>query len=132
MFSHLPLDDRLNRVFYIDGALWRLVYAPEMGQCVLRREALHIDFNHAVTLIAAGELLWTPPQNFERLGSNTSVDAVEQEHALLCAFLRSPAGRRITRWEVRTRLETRLNDDQAWLTRRALTLGEADESDDEE
>jgi hypothetical protein len=130
MFSHLPLDDRLNRVFYIEGGLWRLVYAAAWGQCVLRREALHIDFDHAVALITAGELLWTPPDSFEHLGVGTSLDTVQQEHALLGAFLRSPAGRGIAGWELRTRLESRLNDDRAWLARRALALDDADEPDD--
>jgi hypothetical protein len=131
MFSHLPLDDQLNRVFYMEGGLWRLVYAKALGRCVLRREAVHIEFDHAVTLIEAGKLLWTPPEDFECLDVSTSTDAVQQEHALLCAFLRSPAGRRISHWGMRTRLETRLNDDRAWLARRALTLGDADETVDE-
>jgi hypothetical protein len=131
MFSHLPLDDQLNRVFYVDGALCRLVYDQPLGRCVLRREAAHIDFDHAVTLITAGELLWTPPARFERFDAGTSADAVRQEQALLCAFLRSPAGRRISHREMRTRLETRLNDDRAWLVRRAFTMDDAREPKDE-
>jgi hypothetical protein len=132
MFSHLPLDDQLNHVFYIDEALWRLVYSNSLKRCVLRQEAKHIDLDRAVALIAAGELLWTPPETFERLGLGTSLDAVQQEHALLCAFLRSPGGCRLPRWGMRTRLEGRITDDRAWLARRALIRGEADENIDGE
>jgi hypothetical protein len=131
MFSHLPLDDQLNLLFYIDGAIWRLVYTRALGRCVLRQEALHIAFDHAVTLIAAGELLWNPPEDFDRLGSDTSLDAVQQEQVLLCAFLRSPAARRISHTGMRARLEERIIDVQAWLAHRALTGGDADKSDDE-
>jgi hypothetical protein len=131
MFSHLPLDDLLNHRFYIDEGLWRLVYAHALGQCVLRREAVYIEFGRAVMLIEAGELLWTPPERFEGLGDDSSFEAVRREHALLSAFLNSPAGRRLTRWQMRTRLETRLNDDRAWLARYAPTGGDAGERGDE-
>lgn len=130
MFSHLPLDDQLNRLFYIDGAISRLVYDNELGRCVLRQEAQHLELDHALTLIAAGELLWNPPDSFEHLDVTTSLDAVRQEQDMLCAFLRSPAGRRLSHWGMRTRLEERITDVQAWLAQRALTGGDAEESED--
>jgi hypothetical protein len=119
MFSHLPLDDQLNRPFHIDGAIWRLVYDKALGHCALRRVAEHIDFDHAVTLIAAGELLWNPPQSFERLNDSTSLDAVRREPELLCAFLRSPIGRRHPNRSMLKRLEERIIDVQTWLAHRA-------------
>jgi UDP-2,3-diacylglucosamine pyrophosphatase LpxH len=120
MRSHLPLDDQLNRVFYVDGTLCRLVYNRVWERCVLRREPRRIEFDHAVTLIAHGEVLWVPPEEFQRLTASTPSDTVRREHALLCAFLLSPAARRITDAELRTRLLARLNDDEMWLGHGAL------------
>jgi hypothetical protein len=131
MLTHLPLDDQLNRVFYIEGGLWRLVYAFALGRCVYRREAPHIELDHAIKLIADGELLWTPPATFERFDAGTPLDEVRTEHALLWAFLRSPAARRITHRGMRTRLEERLSDDRAWLARRAITHGDVGDPGDE-
>jgi hypothetical protein len=131
MLSHLPLDDQLNYLFYIDEGVWRLVWAPALGRCVYRREAPEIDFGHAVTLIASGELLWAPPEDFDRLVAETSLEAVQREHTLLSAFLRSPAGHRITQWRARRRLELRLNDARAWLARRTITRDDAVETGDE-
>jgi hypothetical protein len=130
MFSLLPLDDQLNRIFYIDGALFRLMYDAPLGRCVLRREAPHIEFDHAVSLIAAGELLWNPPDEFDRLDADTSLEAVQQEHALLCAFLRSPAGNRVTSWKARRWIESRINEDRDWAARRMIARGDVDEPDD--
>jgi hypothetical protein len=126
MFPYLPLDDQLNRLFYVNGALCRLVYANVLGRCVLRQEVPHIAFDYAVTLIAAGELLWSPPAYFERLDGDTWPEAVQRERDLLGAFLRSPAGRSLSHVETRTRLESRLGDNAAWLVRRALNGGAAD------
>jgi len=132
MCSHLPLDDQLNRLFYTDGALYRLVYSSPLGRCVLRREVVDIQFYHVVTLITSGEVLWSPPETFDRLDANASIDAVRAEHALLCAFLRSPVGHRLTHKGVRSRLETRLNADRAWLVRHAFSRRDADEPTDDE
>jgi hypothetical protein len=129
MRSHLPLDDQLNRVFYDEGSLSRLVYDRKANRCVLRREARHIDFDLAVTLIAHGELLWVPPDGFSRLSADAPVDVVMRERALLCAFLLSPAARRITRMEMRTRLLVRLNEEEAWLAHRALPHAGTEDSD---
>jgi hypothetical protein len=126
MLTHLPLDDELNHRFYVDGGLWRLVWANTLGRCVLRREVVHIAFDDALAMIARGEVLWAPPERFEPLGADTSVDAVHREHLLLRALLRSPAGQRIARWTTRRRLELRTSDTQDWLARRTLTRGDAD------
>jgi hypothetical protein len=129
VFTYLPLDDQLNHLFYVHGAIGRLVWDWPLGRCVLRREAIHLDFNQAITLIAAGELLWSPPDSFESLDEDSSPEDVQQEDALLYAFLRSPLGLRVS-WRMRRRLAARLNDDRAWLARRALTSGDSDEPDE--
>jgi hypothetical protein len=56
---------------------------------------------------------------------------VQREHILLSAFLRSPAGQRITRWTMRRRLELRANDARDWLASHTLVRGDADEPNDE-
>lgn len=132
MLTHLPLDDELNQLFYFEEGIWRLVWANTLGGCVLRREKSHIEFADAVLMIARGELLWAPPERFERLNAATPLDVVQREHILLSAFLRSPAGQRITKWTMRRRLELRTSDDRDWLARRALTGGNADEQNDEQ
>jgi hypothetical protein len=126
MLTHLPLDDELNRRFYVEEGLWRLVWANTLGRCVLRREVVHIDFADAVVMIARGEVLWAAPDRFERLTGDTPVDVVQREHLLLCAFLRSPAGQRIAKWTMRRRLQARSSDTQDWLARRTLARGDAD------
>jgi hypothetical protein len=126
MLTHLPLDDELNQRFYVDDGVWRLVWANALGDCVLRREKAHLDVVDAVTMIAHGELLWAPPERFEPLAADTPVDEVRREYILLRAFLRSPAGQRLTRWTMRLRLELRTSADQDWLTNRALTGGDTD------
>ncbi|MDB4882181.1 MAG: hypothetical protein JWL95_947 [Gemmatimonadetes bacterium] len=130
MLTHLPLDDELNHPFYVDGGIWRLVWANTLGICVLRREQVSVDFDDAIAMIARGELLWAPPDRFERLATNTPLDAVQREQILLNAFLRSPSGQRITKWRIRRRLELRVADAQSWLANRALTRGDADRAGD--
>jgi hypothetical protein len=124
--THLPLDDELNQLFYFEDGVWRLVWANALGRCVLRRERPHIDLADAVLLIAQGEMLWAPPDRFDRLSATTPLDAVQREHLLLIAFLRSPAGRRLSRWSMRRRLELRVGDDRDWLATHALARGDAD------
>ncbi|HEY2067084.1 MAG TPA: hypothetical protein VGG84_14105 [Gemmatimonadaceae bacterium] len=131
MLTHLPLDDELNHLFYFEEGVWRLVWANALGRCVLRRERARIEFADAVVMIARGELLWSPPERFERLSSRMPLDTVQREHILLSAFLRSPAGQRITRWTMRRRLELRANDARDWLASRTLVRGDADEPNDE-
>jgi hypothetical protein len=126
MLTHLPLDDELNRRFYVEGGLWRLVWANSLSRCVLRREVVHIELMDAVAKIASGEVLWVPPDHFEPLDADTPVDAVHREHLLLRAFLRSPAGQRIAKWSTHRRLQKRSSDTQDWLARRTLTRGDAD------
>jgi hypothetical protein len=125
VFVQLPLDDQLNRLFYLEGAPWRLVYASALGRCVYRREALHMDFNHAVELIAEGALLWTPPDDFERLDEGASLQSVRREQALLNAFLRSPVGHRIDN-AMHSRLAVRLGHDGSWLLRHPLSGDDTD------
>jgi hypothetical protein len=126
MLTHLPLDDELNRRFYVEEGLWRLVWANSLGRCVLRREVVHIELVDIVARIAAGEVLWAPPEHFDPLNDDTPIDVVQREHLLLRAFLCSPAGQRITRWTMRRRLELRSSDTQDWLERRTLARGDTD------
>jgi hypothetical protein len=131
MLTHLPLDDELNRRFYFEGEVWRLVWANALGRCVLRRERGRIAFADAVLLIARGELLWAPPEDFEPLDADASPEEVQREHILIGAYLRSPAGQRIPRWTIRRRLEARVGAAREWLAGRALTRGNPDPADDE-
>jgi hypothetical protein len=126
MLTHLPLDDELNQLFYLEGGAWRLVWASALGRCVLRREEANIEFADAVMKIERGALLWAPSAPFERLEVDTAFEKVQREHMLLFAFLRSPAGRRMTKWSARRRLEIRARETKDWLRNRELTRGNAD------
>jgi hypothetical protein len=130
MLSQLPLDDRLNRLFYINGSLCRLVFSRYEGRCAFRREAPYIPFAHAVRLIGTGELLWGPPDRFDQLDDDRGHYVVRREGELLRAFLRSPVGRRLSNRAMRTRVEARLGEVEAWLVRRTLAGGAADALDD--
>jgi hypothetical protein len=131
MLSHLPLDDELNELFYVEEGAWRLVWANALGHCVLRREVLHLEFEQAAAMIARGELLWVPPGRFESLDAATPLDVVQRERVLIAAFLRSPAGQRMTKWTMRLWLELRNREVEEWLARRTLTRGDLRaESDD--
>jgi hypothetical protein len=126
MLTHLPLDDELNQVFYVEEGVWRLVWANALGHCVLRREALHIEFVEAVLMIARGDLLWPIPEVLPRLEPGTAPDVVQRERILIGAFLRSPAGQRITRWSVRRRLELWNRTAREWLATHELARGDPD------
>lgn len=124
MFSALPLDDLIGRTFYIDGASWRYVYNKALARFALRRTADTIDFNQAIELIASGEMLWTPPEQFDPLRPDVSVDAVQKHIALLDAFRRSPSCADARDWTLPSRVDARLSESRAWLTRRAPMSGE--------
>ena len=126
MLTHLPLDDELNQVFYVEEGVWRLVWANALGRCVLRRETPRIEFAEAVLMIARGDLLWPIPDAFPRLEAGTPLDVLQRERILIGAFLRSPAGQRITRWAVRRRLELWNRDAREWLATHELARGDAD------
>jgi hypothetical protein len=127
MFSLLPLDDQLNRIFYVDGSLCRLVYSRPLGRCVLQQEVSHIAFDYALTLITSGELLWTPPDVFERPSSDTPLETVQRECALLSAYLRSPSGHRIASWKRRRWFQSRLEEMRDWTARRMFAHDDVDE-----
>jgi hypothetical protein len=131
MLSQLPLDDRLNRLFYVNGSICRLIFSRDEGRCALRQEAPSIAFDHALTLIGSGELLWGPPDRFDGLDEDRGRHAVQRECELLRAFLCSPTGRRLSNWALRARVETRLRDLDAWIVRGALSKGAADAVDDD-
>jgi hypothetical protein len=130
MLTHLPLDDELNQRFYFEDGIRRLVWVNALGRCALRREAVHVELGEALSMIRRGELLWAPTDSFQPLRADTPPDAVQREHALINAFLRSPAGQRITRWTTRRRLERRLRDTRDWLTIHQLARGDADATGD--
>lgn len=125
MFPELPLDDVIGQTFYVDGALWRVAYNRTARRIALRRIAPEIPFARAVDLIASGELLWNPPDPFEPLEPETSVESVQRQIALLDAFRRSPACTASTDWSLRTRVEARLFECRSWLARRALPSGDS-------
>jgi hypothetical protein len=130
MLTHLPLDDELNQLFYVEEGTWRLVWANALGRCVLRREQPNIELADAATMISRGELLWAPPERFDPLGAGTPPDFVRREHTLLLAFFRSPAGRRVTSWTPRHRLELRLREHREWRARHALRRGDPRPADE--
>lgn len=123
----IPLDDEIGRTFYIDGAPWRLVYNRGIRYFALQRVAPAIDLDRALELIASGELLWNPPEQFDALRSDASVEDVRQHVALLDAFRRSPVCADSTDWALLARIDMRLADARSWLARRALTSGDAGE-----
>jgi hypothetical protein len=126
MLTHLPLDDELNQLFYFEEGTWRLVWANALGRCVLRREAARVEFVEAVLMIVRGDLLWVPPDPLPRLDAGAAPDVVQREALLLRAFLRSPAGQRITRWTARRRLELWIREARQWLASHQLAPGDPD------
>jgi hypothetical protein len=126
MLTHLPLDDELNQRFYHEEGVWRLVWANALGRCVFRREAAHIEFVEAVLSIARGDLLWVPPDALLRLDAAASPEVVQHHQILLSAYLRSPAGQRITRWTVRRRLDLWVRAAREGRASHALARGDAD------
>ena len=48
MHTHVPLDDQLNRFFYVEGAALRLVYDRTLGRCTFRPEGLRLDLGSAL------------------------------------------------------------------------------------
>jgi hypothetical protein len=130
MSADLPLDDRIGQTYYIQGAPWRYLYNKSIGRFALRRVAPIMAFDDAVKQIASGELLWHPPQHFERLRQDSSFDIVQKRLALLQALRSSPSYVESTDWELRTRVEMQIAEARAWLSRRAITSGDAgDEAD---
>jgi len=125
MPSELPLDDLIGRSFYIDGAPWSLAYNRAVRAFALRRVAPEIPFDAALEQIAAGELIWNPPDEFEPLGPDAAVAVVQRDIALLDALRRSLARVESTNWPLRARIEERLAEARSWLGRRALKSGDA-------
>jgi hypothetical protein len=125
MLSPLPLDDLIGQSFYIDGAVWRYLYNKSIRRFALRRTQLEISFELALEQIASGELLWSPPERFERVPSNAPMDVVQQRVALLESFRRSPGYVDSIDWTMRARIDAQLTESRNWLTRRALTSGDA-------
>src|SRR6185295_9450030 len=78
MYSALPLDDRLGKVFYIDGAPWRVIYNRTLQRVALRRLSVSIPLTRALRLIATGEMLWTPPEPFAPFDADETIDSVQQ------------------------------------------------------
>lgn len=132
MFSELPLDDRIGQTFYIAGAAWRYSYNKAIRRFALRRIDAEISFERAVALIASGEMLWEPPERFERFAPDASLETVRQRIALLGAFRRSPWCVESKDWTLLARIDAQLAEGRTWLSRRALTSGEpTDETGDE-
>jgi hypothetical protein len=125
MFSDLPLDDLIGQTFYIDGAVWRYLYNKGIRRFALKRVEPEIAFERALELISTGELLWNPPERFEKLGPDASMESVQQRVAILEAFRRSPACIDSTDWAMRARVDAQLTESRNWLTRRALPSGDA-------
>lgn len=124
MLPALPLDDLIGQHFFIEGAPWRYVYDRQQRRFALRRLAPSIEFERALELIASGDLLWSPPEEFESLRPDAPIEAVQQHIALLDAFRRSPLFADSRDWALPARIDARISESRAWLTRRALRSGE--------
>jgi hypothetical protein len=128
MLPALPLDDLIGRDFYIEGAPWRYMYDRPQRRFALRRLAPTIELERALELIASGELLWAPPHQFEPLRPDAPIDSVQKHIALLDAFRRSPLFAESMDWSLPARIDARISESRAWLTRRALQSGEGPSS----
>lgn len=124
MYGELPLDDKIGQTFYIGGSLWRYLYNGSIRRFAMRRTVSNIPLDLALELIASGEVLWSPPVRFARLGSKDTSEAVRQRAALLEAFRQSPACVESSDWMMRARVDAQLVELRQWLTRRALPSGE--------
>jgi hypothetical protein len=124
MLPALPLDDLIGKTFFIEGATWRYQYHKTLRRFALRRLSPSIELERALQQIASGELLWTPPEQFESLRADVTVEAVQQHLALLDAFRRSPAFGEVRDWALPARIDARIAESRAWLMRRALTSGD--------
>jgi hypothetical protein len=126
MYSETPLDDLIGQTFYIDGSLWRYLYNTSIRRFALRRTVPNFPVDLAVELIASGEVLWTPPEQFDRPRSKDSIASVQQRVALLEAYRQSPACVEASDWMMRARIDSHIVVLRHWLTTRALQSGEED------
>jgi hypothetical protein len=124
MHSEIPLDDRIGRTFYVGGSLWKYLYDTGKHRFAMRRTVSDVPLSLALDLIASGEVLWSPPARFARLGAKDSLDSVRHRVALLEAFRQSPACVESTDWMMRTRIDAQLVVLRQWLNRQALPSGE--------
>lgn len=124
MYPALPLDDAAGKDYYIDGALWRLAYRRELRRFALKRVALDVPVAQVVERIASGELLWRLAEPFDPLTWDLPVETVQGHAALLGAIRRSPAFVAARDWQLVKRVDERLAECRAWLSRRALAAGE--------
>jgi hypothetical protein len=120
MHSEIPLDDRIGRTVYFGGSLWRYLYNKKSRRFAMRRTVTNIPLELALELIESGEVLWTPPARFARLGATDSLDSVRQRIALLEAFRRSPGCAGSSDWIMRARIDAQLVVLRKWLHRHAL------------
>jgi hypothetical protein len=124
MHSEIPLDDRIGRTVYAGGSLWRYLYDTKIRRFAMRRTVTNIPLELALELIESGEVLWTPPARFARLGATDSLDAVRHRLALLEAFRRSPRCVESSDWIMRARIDAQLTVLRKWLNRPALPSGD--------
>jgi hypothetical protein len=124
MLPDLPLDDLIGRTFYIEGAPWTFRYDRARGRFALERLAPTMELAHALALIAAGALLWSPPERFEPLRPDVAIEEVQTHLALLDAYRRSPSFLDAKDWTLPARVDARIAESRAWLTRRALRSGD--------
>jgi hypothetical protein len=124
MHSAIPLDDLIGQTFYIDGALWRYLYNENLHRFALRRTVARLPFEHALDLIASGEVLWTPPDRVELPSADLSTETVQERIALMEAYRKSPVGMDSTDWTTHSVIDEQLTLFRNWLARRTLTSGE--------
>jgi hypothetical protein len=124
MPSELPLDDRIGQTHYIGGCLWRYLYNTSIGRFALRRTVPDFPLDLAVELLVSGEVLWTPPEPFDRPGPNDTIESMRLRVTLLEAYRQSPACVESSDWMARARIDAQIAALRQWLTRRTLSPGE--------
>jgi hypothetical protein len=124
MHSETPLDDLIGQTFYIDGSLWRYLYSKSLRRFALRRTVPNFPADLAAELIVSGEVLWTPPERFDRPHPMDSIASVQQRVTLLEAYRQSPTCVESSDWTERARIDAALIVLRHWLTRRALSAGD--------
>jgi hypothetical protein len=121
----IPLDDLIGQTHYIDGALWRYLYDRRIDRFALKRTVVGFPLDHALELIASGEILWSPPDRIERPRADLPMRVVQERVALMEAFKKSPTYVDSTDWTMHALLDEQLVILRTWLTLRALTSGGA-------
>jgi hypothetical protein len=95
-----------------------------VSRTALRRTVPNFPADLAAELIVSGEVLWAPPERFDRPHPTDSIESVRQRVTLLEAYRQSPTCIESSDWTERARIDAALIVLRHWLTRRALSAGD--------